>query len=81
MVILTDINPGRERDTGLVSAQQLVTAIAHGPRFAQTQGRVLLGGGLDNVERLLRREMRSGDVVIIMGSGTIYTVTKHLLHE
>jgi UDP-N-acetylmuramate--alanine ligase len=81
VVILTDINPGRERDTGLVSAQQLVEAIAHGPRFAQTDGQALLGGSLDNVERLLRRHMRSGDVVIIMGSGTIYTVTKHLLRE
>lgn len=81
VVIMTEINPGRERDTGLVSAQQLVTAIAHGPRFTQTRGRALLGGSLDNVERLLHQEMRSGDVVIIMGSGTIYTVTKHLLHE
>jgi UDP-N-acetylmuramate--alanine ligase len=81
VVILTDINPGRERDTGLVSAQDLVTAIAHGPHFEQTEGRVLLGGSLENVERLLRQEIRSGDVVIIMGSGTIYTVTKHLLHE
>lgn len=81
VVILTDINPGRERDTGLVSARQLVEAIAHGPRFAQTEGQVLLGGSLDNVERLLRQLMRSGDLVIIMGSGTIYTVTKHLLHE
>jgi UDP-N-acetylmuramate--alanine ligase len=81
VVILTDINPGRERDTGLVSAQDLVTAIAHGPRFAGTEGQVLLGGSLGNVERLLRREIRSGDVVIIMGSGTIYTVTKHLLGE
>ncbi len=81
VVILTDINPGRERDTGLVSAQQLVDAIARGPRFAGAEGQVLLGGSLDNVERLLRQEVRSGDMVVIMGSGTIYTVTKHLLHE
>ncbi len=80
-VVLTDINPGRERDTGLVSAQDLVTAIAHGPHFAESGGAVLLGGSLHNVERLLRQEMRPGDVVLIMGSGTIYTVTKHLLGE
>lgn len=81
IVILTDINPGRERDTGLVSARDLASAIAKGPRFAGTVDQVMVGGSLDNVERQVRRVMRSGDVVIVMGSGTIYTVTKHLLHE
>ena len=81
VVILTDINPGRERDMGLVHARDLVAAINKGPRFEQTSGQVLYGGDLQNVEALLRENLRSGDVAIIMGSGTIYTVTKHLLHE
>ena len=42
---------------------------------------VLYGGDLPNVEALLRQNLRGGDVAIIMGSGTIYTITKHLLHE
>ncbi|GAC1565564.1 MAG: UDP-N-acetylmuramate--L-alanine ligase [Ktedonobacteraceae bacterium] len=81
MVVLTDINPGRERDMGLVHARDLVAAIDEGPRFALTEGQVLYGGDLPKVEVLLRENLRSGDVVIIMGSGTIYTITKHLLHE
>jgi len=81
VVILTDINPGREQDTGLVHARDLVAAIAQGPHFAQIPDRVMYGGDLPNVEALLRENLRSGDVAIIMGSGTIYTITKHLLHE
>ncbi len=81
VVILTDINPGRERDTGLVHARDLVAAISRGPHFAQSPEQVLYGGELSNVEALLRENLRSGDVAIVMGSGTIYTITKHLLHE
>jgi UDP-N-acetylmuramate--alanine ligase len=81
VVILTDINPGREQDTGLVHARDLAAAIAQGPRFAQSPDQVMYGGDLSNVESLLRETLRSGDIAIIMGSGTIYTITKHLLHE
>ncbi len=81
VVILTDINPGREQDKGLVHARDLVAAIAKGSRFAHSPEHVLYGGELDRVEALLRENLRSGDVAIIMGSGTIYTITKHLLHE
>ena len=81
VVILTDINPGREQDTGLVHARDLVAAIAQGPRFANSPDQVIYGGDLPNVEALLRENLRDGDVAIIMGSGTIYTITKHLLHE
>ena len=81
VVILTDINPGREQDTGLVHARDLVAAVAQGPHFTQSPEQVMYGGELSNVEALLRENLRSGDVAIIMGSGTIYTITKHLLHE
>ena len=81
VVIMTDINPGREQDTGLVHARDLVAAIARGPRFASSPEQVMYGGELSNVEALLRANLRSGDVAIIMGSGTIYTITKHLLRE
>ena len=81
VVILTDINPGREQDTGLVHARDLVAAIARGPHFAQSPEQAIYGGDLSNVEALLRETLRSGDVAIIMGSGTIYTITKHLLRE
>src|SRR6266566_1213867 len=70
--------PGRR----LVHARDLVAAIAKGSHFAHTTDeQVFYGGDLQNVEAVLRKAVRSGDVVIIMGSGTIYTITKHLLHE
>ncbi len=81
VVILTDINPGREQDIGLIHARDLVAAIAQGPHFKSSPQQAIYGGELPNVEALLRENLRSGDVAIIMGSGTIYTITKHLLHE
>jgi UDP-N-acetylmuramate--alanine ligase len=82
VVIMTDINPGREQDTGLVHARDLVAAITRGPRFSHSSDeQVFYGGDLQNVETILRKVIRSGDVAIVMGSGTIYTITKHLLHE
>ena len=82
VVIMADINPGRERDKGLMHARDLVKAIAERPHFAQHPERIVLyGGTLANIEQQLRDILRSGDVAVIMGSGTIYTVTKHLLHE
>lgn len=79
VVILTDINPGREQDRGLVSSQDLAAAIARGPHFTGREDKVMVGGSLDNVERLVRENLQSGDVAIVMGSGTIYTVMKQLL--
>ncbi len=81
VVILTDINPGREQDRGLVSSQDLAAAIARGPHFAGREDQAMVGGSLDNVEWLMRDNLQSGDVAIVMGSGTIYTVMKHLLGE
>jgi UDP-N-acetylmuramate--alanine ligase len=81
MVIIADIFPGREHDTGLVDARALVEAMAERPPFTSSNKRVIHGGGVQNTATLLRSTLRSGDLVIIMGAGDVYIVTKLLLRE
>lgn len=81
LVIIADIFPGREHDTGLVHAHELVEAMAHRPLFSQAGKQVLYGGDIEHTTALLRKSLRSGDLAIVMGAGDIYKVTETLLHE
>jgi UDP-N-acetylmuramate--alanine ligase len=82
VAIIADIFPARERDTGLVHARDLVTALAERPHFKKGSGtRVMHGGSVQETVNVLRRTLRSGDVALIMGAGDIYTVTDTLLRE
>jgi UDP-N-acetylmuramate--alanine ligase len=85
VVIIADIFPGRENDTGLVHARELVEAMAKRGRdksspYAPDRW-VMHGGDVQSTAKLLRSILRSGDVAIIMGAGDIYIVTESLLHE
>jgi UDP-N-acetylmuramate--alanine ligase len=79
--IVADIFPAREQDTGLVHTRELVEAMARRPHFSQGRAQVLYGGTLQETTDLLQRELRSGDIVVIMGAGDIYTVTEKLLQH
>ncbi|MGH2480050.1 MAG: glutamate ligase domain-containing protein, partial [Ktedonobacteraceae bacterium] len=80
-VIIVDIYPGREHDTGRVHARDLVAALQQQPRFAQSDTWIMHGGGVRETARLLRRTLRAGDLVLMMGAGDIYQVTEDLLKE
>ncbi len=79
VTIIADIFPARERDTGLVSSQQLVEAMRQQPDVVAGRRQVLHGGSLEETARLLARTLQSGDVALIMGAGDIYTVTESIL--
>ncbi|GCE18104.1 glutamate ligase domain-containing protein [Dictyobacter kobayashii] len=79
VVIIADIFPARERDTGLIHARELVDGIAQQPVFAQGRAHVLHGGSVADTTELLNHTLRSGDMVVIMGAGDIYVVTETLL--
>ena len=81
LVLIADIFPARERDTGLVHARDLVSAIAQRPRFAEEGAQILHSGSTQETTLLLSHHLRSGDLVVIMGAGDIYTVTEELLHN
>ena len=80
-MLISDIFPARERDTGLVHARELVDAIAQRPRFAQGGARVLYGGDVQNTFELLSETLQANDLAVIMGAGDIYKVTELLLRE
>ncbi|WP_052887399.1 UDP-N-acetylmuramate--L-alanine ligase [Thermogemmatispora carboxidivorans] len=81
VVVISDIFPARERDTGLVHARDLVAALAQRPRFREGEGQVLYGGDRLQTEAELRALLRDGDLALIMGAGDIYSVTNQLLGE
>ena len=81
VVMIADIFPGRERDTGLVHARELVEAMAKSGPYGSTNRQVMYGGDVEGTAKLLRSTLRSGDVAIIMGAGDVYIVTKLLLDE
>jgi len=81
VAIIADIFPARERDTGLVSAQELVEAMAKQPHFSQGGAQVWHGASVQATAYLLANTLRSGDLVLIMGAGDIYTLTDMLLND
>ncbi len=80
-VVIVDIYPGREHDTGLVHSRELAEALSRQPRLAQRGTRVLYGGSVQETAELLHNTLRSGDLAIIMGAGDVYQTTEELLGE
>lgn len=62
-VILTDIYAARETNTYGVTPQKLASDIGRKASY---------GGSLDQIAETLRRELRQGDLCIIMGAGDVY---------
>ena len=79
VVIIADIFPARERDTGLISARELVEAMQKRARYVEGAARARHGGSVEETGALLRATLRDGDVAVIMGAGDIYTISEQLL--
>jgi UDP-N-acetylmuramate--alanine ligase len=80
VAVIADIFPARERDSGLVSARELVEAMARQPHFRQGAS-VLYGGDVQATASLVRTLLRPGDLALIMGAGDIYNMTDALLQD
>jgi UDP-N-acetylmuramate--alanine ligase len=81
VTIIADIFPGREHDTGLIHARNLVEGMTRRPDFLQQGKQVIHGGDVKETTHVLQTILRSGDVVLVMGAGDIYTVTEMLLQD
>lgn len=81
VVVLADIYPGREHDTGLIHTRALVEAMAQSPRYARGGKSVIYAGNVPETATALRHILRSGDLVIIMGAGDIYRASEMLLQD
>jgi UDP-N-acetylmuramate--alanine ligase len=80
-IIIVDIYPGREHDTGLIHARELVQALQRKPHVARQGLHVTYGGSVQNTANLLREMLRDGDLALIMGAGDVYHVTESLVEE
>ena len=68
-IIITDIYAAREKDTGLVSAQQLSNAIPNSV-YRKT---------FEEAAEFIKAQAKRGDLVITMGAGDVYKVGDILL--
>jgi UDP-N-acetylmuramate--alanine ligase len=73
-VIVAEIQPSREVDTGLIHGSALVEEVARHPMFAARGGTARYGGNLDETAALLREMRHAGDVYMVMGSGPVNAV-------
>lgn len=72
--IVVEIQPSRERDTGLIHGNDLVKAIAARPAWEGRAASIHYGGGFEETSALLRATRQPGDVYVIMGSGPVNRV-------
>lgn len=80
-VVIVDVFPARERDTGLITSHALVAALQRDPAFADQPERVHYGGSLDQTRDLLARLVQPGDVLAMLGSGSVYQISGALLRS
>lgn len=72
-VLVPDIYPGREVDTGIVHAKDMVEGIN------RSTGNALYLGTFENIRAWLDENAQPGDLVITVGSGNVYAQTQKLL--
>lgn len=72
--VVVEIQPSRERDTGLIHGNDLVKTIAARPVWEGRAASIHYGGDFDETAALLRAMRQPGDVYVIMGSGPVNKV-------
>lgn len=70
-IILCDIFPSREHDTGEISSKDIADSV--------NLPHMTYGGNLAQVEKILLEKVKYGDVVVNMGAGDITTLSEKLV--
>ncbi|HKT38083.1 MAG TPA: cyanophycin synthetase, partial [Ktedonobacterales bacterium] len=73
-VVVVEIQPSRERDTGIIHGNDLVRAVQAQPSFAHKPQAARYGGDFPQTAALLNQLRQSGDVLLVMGSGPVNQV-------
>ena len=72
-LVLTDIYAAREKDTGLISSQDLVEVInenSHNAVYIKE---------FDDVAAYFKKQAQPGDIIITMGAGDVYKIGESML--
>ena len=73
VVLVPDIYPGREKDTGIVHARDMVAAIN------ETSNNATYIPTFEEIRTYLDEHAEAGDLVVTVGSGDVYRQTRKLL--
>lgn len=73
-VVVVEIQPSRERDTGIIHGSDLVRAVQAQPGFVHKPEAARYGGDFPQTAALLNAMRRPGDVLLVMGSGPVNQV-------
>ncbi len=73
-VVVVEIQPSRERDTGIIHGSDLVRAVQAQPGFVHKPEAARYGGDFPQTAALLRELRQPGDVLLVMGSGPVNQV-------
>ena len=73
-VVVVEIQPSRERDTGIIHGNDLVRAVQAQPSFAHKPQAARYGGDFPATAALLNQLRQPGDVLLVMGSGPVNQV-------
>lgn len=74
-LILTDIYAAREKDTGIISSQQLAIAIN------EVSNNCTYISSFDKIENFLRENVHSNDIIITIGAGDITNLSHSLVKK
>ncbi len=72
LAVVVEIQPSRERDTGLIHGEDLVKAIKAQPAWGDKPA--YYGGNFAETAALLNKLRQPGDVIAVMGSGPVNQV-------
>jgi UDP-N-acetylmuramate--alanine ligase len=81
VAVIVEIQPSRERDTGLIHGRDLVAKLADRPAFAGRADSTRYGGDFAATAGLLREIRQPGDVIVVMGSGPVNQVIPPAMQE
>lgn len=70
-VVIVEIQPAREHDTGLVHGRDLVQAIQQRPAHRNHQEEIVYGGNYTETVGVLQEMLQPNDVLVVMGSGPV----------
>jgi UDP-N-acetylmuramate--alanine ligase len=73
-VVVVEIQPSRERDTGIIHGSDLVRAVQAQPGFVHKPQAARYGGDFPATAALLEQLRQPGDVLLVMGSGPVNQV-------
>jgi UDP-N-acetylmuramate--alanine ligase len=71
VAVVVEIQPSRERDTGLIHGSDLVRAVQAQPGFVHKPQAARYGGDFPATAALLDQLRQPGDVLLVMGSGPV----------